>query len=302
MRTSALLPALIAATCIAVAHARADIYTWTDDQGRVHMTDDRSQVPVEKRAKARQPEVPKQDTPRATNWNSVPQTQHSLWKTAKPAASKKAEPKRGRKHVLFVDRAGREMTLNATLDGMAGVPFIVDTGAMLNTIPMWAVRKMGIEITADLPTTRLSGIGGRPMTVPLITIGRVEVGTASVENVEMAVLSTMNKGLLGMPFFNNFKVQTDPTTGRLTLEEIDLNAIEGVHGGLDEKSWRSKFRQIYGQIEHIEQLKDNVPSYFETAAGPWVERLEKKQEYWQLQLEDLEEKATRAGVPTAWRQ
>ena len=111
----------------------------------------------------------------------------------------------------------------------------------------------------------------------------------------------MNQGLLGMPFFNHFKVHTDPTQGRLTLEEIDLEGIEGVYGGLDEKAWRSKFRQIYGQLAHLQEMKENIPSYFETASGPYVEQIEEREEYWRDQLDNLETRATRAGVPASWR-
>ncbi len=304
MRGSALLPALIVATCIAAAGARAEIYTWTDSEGGVHMTDDRSQVPAEHRKSARRSEVPAQK-PAPSKWNSLPQASQALWQNSSPAAQRAdsgdGDEEGGRKHVLYVDRAGREMVVAATLDGTTGIPFVVDTGAMLNTIPMWAVEKMGIELTPDLPSTSLAGIGGRAMQVPLIRIVRVEVGTAVVEDVEMAVLSTMNQGLLGMPFFNHFKVHTDPEAGRLTLEEIDLDAIEGVYGGLDEKAWRSKFRQIYGQLAHLRDLKEGIPSYFETVSGPYVERIDEREAYWHEQLEQLEERATRSGVPAAWR-
>lgn len=299
MRGFALLPALIAATCIGAAHARAEIYTWTDARGRVHMTDDRSQVPPEYREIARKRELPAEQSSRPSGWNTVPLSQNSIWKTQAPAAE--VEGAAGRKHVLYVDRAGQEMSLSVTLDGVSGLPFIVDTGAMLNTVPAWAVKQMGIELGDDLPRTRVSGIGGSAMEVPVVTFARVEVGTAVVENVEMAVLGTMNKGLLGMPFFNHFRVQTDPTRGRLTLEEIDLDAVEGVHGGLDEKAWRAKFAQVHGQLAHIEQARESVPSYFETMSGPFVERLDQQEAYWRAQLEDLEDKATRAGVPASWR-
>lgn len=301
MRAIAWLPALIAATCIGAAHARAEIYTWTDADGRVHMTDDRSQVPPEHRATARQPEAPAQEGAGPRSWNTVPNGGAVVWKRAGGEPQPAAEPAPGRKHVLYIDRAGQEMSLSVTLDGTPGFPFIVDTGAMLNTIPLWAVERLGIELTPDLPVTRVAGIGGNAMEVPVITFDRVEVGTAVVENVEMAVLATMQKGLLGMPFFNNFRVQTDPVSGRLTLEDVDLDAVEGVHGGLDEKAWRGKFAQVYQQLEHLEQLKENIPSHFETAAGPYRERIEKKEEYWRNQLEELEYRATRAGVPASWR-
>ena len=299
MRASACLPALIAATCIGAAYARAEIYTWTDADGHVHMTDDRAQVPPERRESALRPQVPARQEQRASGWNTLPASQNSVRKTPAPATRPQDEP--GRKHVLYVDRAGREMSVSVTLDGTGGVPFIVDTGATLNAIPLWAVQKMGIELTADLPTTRLAGIGGTPMQVPVITVARVEVGSAVVENVEMAVLSTIQQGLLGMPFFNHFRVHTDPASGRLTLEEIDLDSVEGVYGGLGEKVWRLKFAQIHGQLEMLNDLKENIPSYFETASGPYVEQIEEKEEYWRAQLEDLEDKATRASVPAVWR-
>jgi clan AA aspartic protease (TIGR02281 family) len=303
MRAFAALPALIAATCIGAAHARAEIYKWTDAQGRVHMTDDRSQVPPEHRESALQPEVPAREgrrpDSRTKGWNTVPLSHNSVWKTQSPEAEQPDQERR--RHVLYVDRAGREMRVSVTLDGTQGIPFIVDTGAMLNTVPLWAVQRMGIELTPDLPRTQVSGIGGRAMEVPVVTIRRVQVGTAVVENVDMAVLSTMSKGLLGMPFFNHFRVQTDPVAGRLTLEDIDLDAVEGVHGGLGQKAWRSKFRQIYQQLEQIEKQRESIPSHFETAAGPYRERLEEREEYWRQQLEDLDDKATRAGVPASWR-
>ena len=101
--------------------------------------------------------------------------------------------------------------------------------------------------------------------------------------------------------WENFRVQTDPLTGRLTLEEIDLDSVEGVHGGLDEKAWRSKFAQVYHQLAHIEKQRRSIPSYFQTASGPYVEQLDQQEEYWLKQLDELEDRATRVGVPASWR-
>jgi clan AA aspartic protease (TIGR02281 family) len=292
----------LALSCLLVAPAAAEVYTWTDEQGRVHMTDDLSTVPPQYRKGAERPEPAEAEPDR--RWNQVP-SESPAWKGGAPAAAEPASPgqtRKARRHVLYVERAGREMVVRATLDGGVRVPFVVDTGAMLNTIPAWAVRQLGIEYDADTASTTIVGIGGQPMTVPLVTIRRVKIRSVVVENVEMAVLDTMPKGLLGMTFFNNFRVSTDPIAGTLTLEEIDLNAVEGIYAGLDEKAWRSKFKHIHHQIAQLEQRRDNIPAEFETVAAPYREQVDEALAYWENQLDLLEAKASRAGVPQTWRE
>ena len=190
------------------------------------------------------------------------------------------------------------MRVFASLNGGRGIPFIVDTGAMLNTIPREAVQELGIRIGEDSPVTAVTGIGGKTMLVPVVTIRTVDLGGAIVENVEMAVLDTMSSGLLGMPFFNNFKVQTDPSRGTLTIEELDLNAIEGIYGGHDEKTWRRKFGWVRYQRNRLKTYRHELPDEYITVH----ERLERSEIYWEQQLELLEMKASRAGVPRAWRE
>ena len=136
------------------------------------------------------------------------------------------------------------------------------------------------------------------MKVPVVTLRSVQIGTAVVEDVEMAVLDTMREGLLGMPYFNHFRVSLDPMAGRLTLEEIDLDSIDGIHGGYDQSTWRQKFRIVRGQIGHIEDRLRTTPDEKYITRG----ELEKRARYWEGQLDRLERKATRAGVPRAWRE
>ena len=136
------------------------------------------------------------------------------------------------------------------------------------------------------------------MRVPLITVRSVQIGSAVVENVEMAVLDTMSTGLLGMPFFNNFRVELDPTRGTLVLEDIDINSIEGVYGGLDQITWRKKFRLVRAQLA---MLRDQLARMPEENVAQVVE-LEQQESYWDDQLRRLDLKATRAGVPRAWRE
>jgi hypothetical protein len=142
------------------------------------------------------------------------------------------------------------------------------------------------------------GISGEPLLVPLVTVQDVALGGARVENVEFAVLDTLPYGLLGMPFFNHFRVQTDPARGLLTLEEIDLQEVDGVYGGYDQSYWRARFAMIREQIRRIEAYHERIPAEY---AGI-RERTRSAADYWRDQYELLDLRATQAGVPQAWRE
>ncbi len=198
MRRWAILVAVCSVLCLLAASASGEIYQWTDADGQVHMTDDLSQVPASQRPGAKR-EV--NDSTPSRGWNNI------VIPPASPAQPGwEPAAKSGRRHVLGVQRAGNEIRLLATLNGSLAWPYVADTGATLNTLPRSAADRLGITIDADTPTTVVAGIGGVGMQVPVVTIRSVRIGSAVVENVEMAVLDTMTTGLLGMPFFNKGRV------------------------------------------------------------------------------------------------
>src|SRR6185503_7266688 len=95
---------------------------------------------------------------------------------------------------------------------------------------------------------------------------------AVVENLEMRVLDTMQEGLLRMPFFNHFRVSTDPTAGTLTLEEIDPEQMDSMAGGLNERAWNEQFARLHAELESTRSRLANVPSQYVSRR----ERLEKR--------------------------
>lgn len=276
--------------------AASEIYSWTDAQGRVHMTDDLSRVPSAERALA--------TVPRASHgtWNRVaPEPGPSgRGDSATPAARATGAipPSLPRRYRIQVERAGLELRVSALLDGRVHTRFKVDTGAAINTIPRQAVEALGVRIDENTPVTVVAGISGAPMLVPVITLREVALGGASVRDVEMAVLDTMTLGLLGMPFFNHFRVEIDPGRGLLTLEEIDLARIEGIYGGYGETYWRSRFRMLRAIQARVESMAPELPS---TGSDPRT-RLERGRDYWRKQLSQLELRASQAGVPRSWRE
>ncbi len=295
MRRWAVLVAVCSVLCLLAAGASGEIYQWTDAKGQVHMTDDLSQVPASQRPGAER-DV-NESTP-SRGWNNVVISPNSTGLPASAQPRWEPSARSGSRHVLGIQRAGNEIRLLATLNGSLAWPYVADTGASLNTIPRSAVDRLGLTIDADTPSTVVAGIGGVGMKVPVVTLRSVRIGSAVVENVEMAVLDTMSTGLLGMPFFNNFRVELDPARGTLVLEEIDINSIDGIYGGLDQIAWRTKFRQVRGQLSLVRAKLARMPE--ENVAQ--VSDLEEQEAYWDQQLNVLERKATRAGVPRRWRE
>lgn len=305
-------PKLLAATvcavlCALAAGARADLYRWTDGQGRVHVTDDKTQIPrgatvTVQPTRAR----PAASGPSASDSNAAPaapargtrDSSHSVM-ALEPRDSE--EVHESVVHVLRYQRAGQEISLDVALDDRVHCDFKVDTGASLNTIPAWAVKEMGIEIDSDTPTISLVGISGKPARVPLVIIPSVRIGSVYVENVEMAVLDTMSSGLLGMPFFNHFQVNIDPAQGELRLTEIDLDKVDGIYGGMGEDAWRQRFGQLHHRLALIRKARDSVPDESATVADLYLQRLDEEEAKVQGQLDALEDRAQAAGVPPSWR-
>lgn len=301
---------LIAGLLLALP-ASAEVFTWVDGQGRMHMADDLSKVPAAYRVQAQKGMRDSVDKPRSwteIEGGGVHVTPAESSPASTPKSSKGLKALKGSKKTappkifkLKVDRAGSEMSLVAELDGGVRAPFIVDTGAMLNTMPAWVAEELGATVDEDTPQTLVTGISGTPMMVPVITVRSVNLGGAEVEDVDFAILSTQNRGLLGMPFFNHFKVSTDPLSGVLTLEEIDLENAEGVYGGHNEGTWKRKFRMVRYMLGEVERYRAAVPEGI-LGSDAAFEELDTMEAYWERQMDDLELKASRAGVPRAWRE
>jgi clan AA aspartic protease (TIGR02281 family) len=196
---------LLLGTLIA-SPASADVYRWVDAQGRLHFTDDAASVPAMHRQEVNLVDV-------AARGSRVSFVERN---SSAPMASRSSS---GR-HVVSLERAGLQMQVRALLNDSLEARFVVDTGAMMNSIPRSLVEKLGITIDARTPRVAVSGITAETQLAPVVTLRNLKVGGAVVEQVEMVVLDTLDVGLLGMSFFNHFRIQMDPVRGTLTLEEI----------------------------------------------------------------------------------
>ena len=128
---------LCLALALAPLAAAAEIYQWTDEQGRIHFTQDLSQVPARHRSQAELRAMAPPEAGRLQTYS----------KPAAPApglsAGRAGAP--GREVRVSVARAGTGMIVNVLLNGSVTAPFLVDTGATDVLIPASLAKRLGIE-------------------------------------------------------------------------------------------------------------------------------------------------------------
>jgi clan AA aspartic protease (TIGR02281 family) len=259
--------------------ATAEIYRWTDPQGNLHFTENLSQVPSQYREQAvRRP----------------PSDSRDALQTYTPPAN--LEPRSTVRshdviHIPF-ERRGTLMWVNAVVNDRHPVPFLIDTGASGVSLPSEVVARLGIRIRPDTPRVTVGTANGY-VRVPVVKIDSVQLGNARVEGLQATVNPSMNVGLLGGSFFNNYKYSVDIAAGVITLVPN-----ERVRGGAAAEQWRERFYDLRTSIERLEGYLDD-----RMITRPNRRRnLEMNLEALKEDLRNLEIEANHAGVPKSWRE
>jgi clan AA aspartic protease (TIGR02281 family) len=280
------------AAALAIPSAQAEIYTWTDADGRVHYTQDLQGVPAGKRAEARERAAEADAEPsRVQGYQSAPAARAAS-RTSRGGFAR-AEIRGGaRVHRIPIERAGSGMIVPVRLNGGVIAPFLVDTGASYVLIPEAVAAEAGIQTGADTRTMQFSTANGM-VEHPIVMLDLVELGSAQAEEVPAAISPTMQIGLLGLSFFNRFTYQVDAANGVLTLTENDLAETGALRGGRSETQWRGEFAAMRMREAALDARRE---------AGPSSRSLEVEAEAFERDLELLEAEADAARVPDVWRQ
>ena len=274
----------LAAALLACADsARGEIYRWTDSQGHVHFTERIDRVPLEQRDAARAGAASRPAADRLHMYSGS--------SSGAPASRAPDRGSRGEIEVPFT-RIGSLMRVDATVNDVVSIPFLIDTGASGVSIPDSYVAKLGVRIRPDTPrveVTTANGIVARP----LISLRSVAIEGARVENLSATVDPGLEFGLLGGAFFNNYVYRVDAARGVMTLvPNGDLR------GGLGEAQWRERFYSWTDPLRRLEAyLRDHpyLDEHERTALAVRQQQLE-------AGLNDLARQADALGVPQIWRE
>jgi clan AA aspartic protease (TIGR02281 family) len=278
---------LIILLAVFVPSSYGDMYKWVDDKGAVHFTDDLSNIPEKYREDAETRKSPKE--------TSAPQPR-GITKSLLPA--KVAEPEG-----ITVDlvRSGEVSFTEVVLNERIRQQFMVDTGASFTVISREAARELGITIDENTPFIPVA-TASSTIVNPLVTLRSVRVGEAEVENVDALVhnLPGGSAGLLGNSFLSKFKVVLDSSDGKMTLYSLQGAPSPDRPGGYGRDFWVSQFRFYTRVLNELNKAKGR----YEGKGGSSSEltRVNNAIRHFENQLNELERKASFAGVPRNWRQ
>jgi clan AA aspartic protease (TIGR02281 family) len=261
--------------------AGSEIYRWTDGEGRVHFTQDLGQVPASQRSQAE----------RAARARPERSNRLQTFKSPTPPA-RRAPRRSGAALQIPFEKQGNAMVVYARINDRVTAPFLVDTGASDVSIPASVAARAGVRIGPDTPRAVYHTANGL-VSSPVVTLDSVTVGGARMEGVRGSVSESMNVGLLGGAFFNNFTFQVDPAA-----QIITLLPNEGVRKGLSQAQWRERFDEVREQLDSVDRyLEEN-----NLTDDSRVADLERRRERLRGRLEELEQAADRDQVPQSWRE
>jgi clan AA aspartic protease (TIGR02281 family) len=264
--------------------AKAEIYQWTDASGRLHFSQDLSQVPPAKRNQA----VKAASAPKARDRLQVYSSGGGG--AAAPAPRAAARRPGGTMRIPF-KRQGTLMRVDVLLNDRVKAPFLIDTGASGISIPWAIAQQLGLRIGPSTPRIRIRTANG-VISEPIVELRSVQLGPARVNGLKAAVSGSMDIGLLGGAFFNNFVYQVDSSASVITLAP---NAR--VRAGLDQTQWQERFEAIREPLARVEAYLEKG-GFMDKSR---VRDLESHRDKLRAALGELEGQANRASVPRGWR-
>lgn len=283
---------LLAVSLLWAVNAVAEVYRWTDENGRVHFTQDLGQVPPRHRRQAEQ---------------AAAQPERSRVQTYSTGAASPGDPERGvsapsearddgRIYRIPVQRAGTSMLVPVRLNGRVTAPFLIDTGASDVLVPKAVADRLGLASGSEARTKRYSTANGI-VEHPVVMLSSVSLGGATVEDVPASVSPHMEVGLLGLSFFNHFTYNVDAASGIVTLQRNRLASSGQIRGGRSQAQWQAEYASLRARIARTETEHAEKSTHKTRERG----RLQQQLAGLQRQLAMLDEEADRAHVPMAWR-
>jgi clan AA aspartic protease (TIGR02281 family) len=260
--------------------ASADVYRWTDAEGREHWTGELWQVPPAKRGEA------------MDNAQAAEPSRLQLYQGPPSSAARRPTGRGSSVLRIPYEQHGNAILVYARLNDRVDAPFYVDTGAADVVVPAAVAARAGIHVGARTPRETYSTANGL-VRQPVISFDAIEVGEARVENVRGSVSESLPVGLLGTSFFNHFTLQIDPAARMLTLV-VNPN----MRGGASEAQWRERFRELQQRIARLDDYLEDGTLTNDTR----VRELGARRDALAGDLDRLETEADRADVPRGWRE
>jgi predicted aspartyl protease len=196
---------LAALATLAPVPSIAEIYRYTDANGRSHYVDGIDSVPQEFRARA---------VPMGLH-NAPPGATPEPTMVERRGAAPASVPKGG---TAIKYTPGQPIMVDVKINGNTSAKLLLDTGADGTMINPRALVAAGASLSRPVATSRVTGVAGSD-TVSFVVIESLEVGEARVGRMRVASydVPSAGDGLLGRDFLDRFSVNIDSTNGVVTL-------------------------------------------------------------------------------------
>ncbi len=257
------------------------LYKWIDDDGKIHFTDEISNIPaeyldqVEAGSRQRTSGTPSQPT---------------------PAPSSESTPADER-FISSLYAVGNRMFVDVELNGSVKARFLVDTGAAMTVISSELAQRLSLNPN-NTWFVGIQGVSGSDLAF-LSKVRSIAVGDATVSDLEVLVSDAgTDDGILGMTFLGEFEFSINVAEKKLILAKQSEVPGGQIYGGHPENWWRRKFQRYRSVVEEIKAYIAVAKSNEEKEAAL---QFSKSLYHFQSELNTLERKASAASVPRDWR-
>ena len=277
----------VVSCAVQVVGSLAGIFSYRDDKGIIHFTDDLSKIP--KHYRESEKGVRKHHEARgAHRATPVPSSPIEL-----PGLVSKIQEIQ----IPLIPVGGGNFLVDTVLNGRIKARLMLDTGASLITLTEEIGRQLGISPYSGSAELPFNTAGGEEW-MPLVALKTVKIGSAETKLVEASINSNIKDidGLLGMSFLGDFRFEIDRTNKRLTLKPPQ-NLDELVWDGKSGNWWKSRFEYYDTTIRNYSARA----SFLKRRGHEKALNMQKTVDFYQNLRRKLQARASIFGLPERFR-
>jgi clan AA aspartic protease (TIGR02281 family) len=263
----------------------AAIFSYKDEKGVIHFTDDLSKIPEKFRENNQgfRKHKEERDSHRAT---PIPVPSVSIEVPRVISNS-------GEVQVPLIPVSGGNFFVDVILNGRVKAHLMLDTGASFITLSEEIGQKLGVFNSGASAEMPFNTAGGEEW-MPLVALQTVNAGSAQSQLVEASIAKHIKDidGLLGMSFLGDYRFEIDRTNKSLTLKPPSEQG-EMTWGGKPRAWWKGRFEYYDSSIKGFARRAKQMQRQRHLKAGNMVKTVE----FYKNLRQKLQSRAMIAGVP-----
>ncbi len=264
----------------------AGVFSYRDDTGAIHFTDDISKIPQ----KYRDSENGVRTHSESRAYRATPSPPQAIELPGSASSS-------GEVQVPLIPVGGGNFLVDTMLNGHVKARLMLDTGASFITLTEEIGSKLGISTSSGSAELPFNTAGGEDW-MPLVALDTVSVGSAKTRLVEASINSHIKEidGLLGMSFLGDFRFEIDRTNKLLTLKPPQAQG-ELVWDNKPGNWWKSRFEHYDATIKSYASRA----SLLRRRGHAKSLNMQNTVEFYKALRQKLETRASISGLPVRFR-